>query len=74
MMEYIFQYWIAREQVPNHKSLQNLTLLPLSTLHLNPNLAALAVHTIPFQKGELFLGLQQKILGETIYLWSTTSL
>jgi hypothetical protein len=57
---------MAKEQVPNHWSSQNLTFLPSLTFHPSPILATWAAQSTPFQKGELFLGLQQKMLGEAV--------
>jgi hypothetical protein len=48
--------------VPTHKSSQNLILPPFPTFHQNTNLAALAAHTTPFQKG----GTASMIIAENI--------
>jgi hypothetical protein len=74
-IKYIFQNYIAREHVTNHKSSQNLIFLPLPNCHLKPNLAALAAHNTSFKEGDAFLGVQQNKLEEQLlYLWSIIAL
>jgi hypothetical protein len=46
---------MAKLEVPNHWSSQNLTLLPSPTFHWYPIFAALAAQRTPFQKGETLL-------------------
>jgi hypothetical protein len=62
---------MAKLEVPNHWSSQNLNFLPFPTFHWYPTFAALAAQRTPFQKGEAPAGEQEKILGSlTLYLWS----
>jgi hypothetical protein len=72
---YISQNWIAKLDVPSHKSSQNLTFGPFPTFHLYPSLTAYAAQITPFQKLEAPISLQHKMLGWVfLYLKSTNCL
>ena len=71
-MTYRCQNWIARLEVPNQWSSQNLILRPFPTFHWKPKRASLAASKTPFQKKEAPRSGQQKRLGcSVLYLSST---
>ena len=58
------QNWIAKLELPNHLSSQNLILLPSPTFQAYPIWAACLAQSTPFQNGEAPLSGQQNRLGE----------
>ena len=70
-MIYKFQNWVARLQLPNQQSSQNLIDFPSPMFHFTPNWASLQVQRTPFQKGKAPINGQQKMFGLLLYLWST---
>jgi len=70
-MTYRGQNWVAKLELPNQWSSQNLTFLPLPTNHLIPILAACKTHITPFQKGDAVVSLLHRTFGLLVlYLWS----